>query len=417
MADENEALLEEIKALRQQVQMLQSREQTLVERVHSLEAQNEAQVHADQEIIQQERLRALEEMAQGVAHNFNNVLVGVLGYAQIIELQCNDEKILECAAKISDNALRAKDLVQKLNQSVREAGSQPLDRVTTLHTIVREAIKATQPQWQESAIARDVKIEIEEVLEDVPPIKGNPVELHHVLSHLITNAADALPDGGIITISTQTTKGQVALCVRDDGVGMDAETQKRIFEPFFTTKQDVGSGLGLSMAYRTVSRWGGRLDVKSSPQKGSSFTLFLPVWDEGSSNLVDSDEPRPARILVVDDEEAVFDVLKTALAEYDLTPFEEAERALGLFEVGFYDIALLDLKLPGMSGDELSVKLKEIEPGLVTVLMTGGDVLEEDDLMSAFDFHITKPFRFNELKGVVKQACEKRKITNDKRQM
>ena len=116
MADENEALLEEIKALRQQVQMLQSREQTLVERVHSLEAQNEAQVHADQEIIQQERLRALEEMAQGVAHNFNNVLVGVLGYAQIIELQCNDEKILECAAKISDNALRAKDLVQKLNQ-------------------------------------------------------------------------------------------------------------------------------------------------------------------------------------------------------------------------------------------------------------------------------------------------------------
>lgn len=415
MADENKALLEEIKALRQQVEMLQSREQTLIERVHNLEAQSEAQVHADQEIIQQERLRALEEMAQGVAHNFNNVLVGVLGYAQIIELQCKDEKILECAAKISDNALRAKDLVQKLNQSVREAGSQPLDRVTTLHTIVREAIKATQPQWQDGAAARDVKIEIAEALEDVPPIKGNPVELHHVLSHLITNASDALPDGGTITISTQTSKGQVALCVHDDGVGMDAETQKRIFEPFFTTKQDVGSGLGLSMAYRTVNRWGGRLDVKSSPQKGSSFTLLLPVWDEGASALVDSDEPRPARILVVDDEEAVFDVLKTALAEYDLTPFEEAERALGLFEVGFYDIALLDLKLPGMSGDELSIKLKEIEPDLVTVLMTGWDVLGEDDLTQAFDYHITKPFRFNELKDVVKQACEKRKIANGKR--
>jgi signal transduction histidine kinase/CheY-like chemotaxis protein len=415
MAEKKEDLLEEINALRQQVAQLQTREQTLVERVRSLEAQSEAQVLANQEIIQQERLCALEEMAQGVAHNFNNVLVGVLGYAQIIELQCKDEKILECAEKISSNALRAKELVQKLNRSVREAGSQPLDRVTTLHTIVREAVKATQPQWQGSATARGVKIDIQELLEDVPPIKGNPVELHHVLSHLITNASDALPNGGMITLSTKALEDQVAICVRDDGVGMDAETQKRIFEPFFTTKQDVGSGLGLSMAYRTVNRWGGRIEVKSTPDKGSAFTLWLPIWQEGLSENKRSDTPRPSRILVVDDEEAVFDVLKTALAEYDLMPFEEAERALGLFEVGFYDIALLDLKLPGMSGDALSLKLKEIEPNLITVLMTGWDVMGDDDVIKAFDFHITKPFRFNELKDVVKKACEKRQQINDKK--
>jgi signal transduction histidine kinase/CheY-like chemotaxis protein len=413
MAEENETLLEEITALRQQVAMLQLREQTLVERVRSLEAQSEAQVLANQEIIQQERLRALEEMAQGVAHNFNNVLVGVLGYAQIIELQCKDEKILECAEKISNNALRAKELVQKLNRSVREAGSQPLDRVTTLHTIVREAIKATQPQWQVSAETRGVKIDMQEQLEDVPPIKGNPVELHHVLSHLITNSADALPQGGRISISTKAIKDQVAICVQDNGVGMDAETQKRIFEPFFTTKQDVGSGLGLSMAYRTVNRWGGRIEVKSTPQKGSAFTLWLPIWQDNLSENKNSGESRPSRILVVDDEEAVFDVLKTALAEYDLTPFEEAERALGLFEVGFYDVALLDLKLPGMSGDALSLKLKEIEPNLVTILMTGWDVMGDDDVIKAFDYHITKPFRFNELKDVVKKACKKRQTANE----
>lgn len=413
MAEEKEDLIAEINTLRQQVVLLQTREQTLVERVRSLEAQSEAQVLANQEIIQQERLRALEEMAQGVAHNFNNVLVGVLGYAQIIELQCKDEKILECAEKISNNALRAKELVQKLNRSVREAGSQPLDRVTTLHTIVREAIKATQPQWQDSAAARGVKIDIQELLEEVPPIKGNPVELHHVLSHLITNASDALPNGGTITLSTKALKDQVAICVCDDGVGMDAETQKRIFEPFFTTKQDVGSGLGLSMAYRTVNRWGGRIEVKSTPEKGSAFTLWLPIWQDGLPENKNLDTPRPPRILVVDDEEAVFDVLKTALAEYDLTPFEEAERALGLFEVGFYDVALLDLKLPGMSGDVLSIKLKEIEPNLVTILMTGWDVMGDDDVIKAFDYHITKPFRFNELKGVVKKACEKRQQTNE----
>ncbi|MDA0709868.1 MAG: ATP-binding protein, partial [bacterium] len=358
---------------------------------------------------QQERLHALEEMAQGVAHNFNNVLVGVLGYAQIIELQSREEKTLECARKISDNALRAKDLVQKLNRSVREAGSQPLDRVTSLHTIVKEAIKATKPQWQDSALARGVTIEIGEELADVPPIKGNPVELHYVLTHLITNASDALPEGGKIEISTSKAGEHVAIRVSDDGIGMDAETQKRIFEPFFTTKQDVGSGLGLSMAYRTVNRWGGRIDVRSSPRKGSDFTLLLPIWQEGVSNPTNPDACRTNRIMVVDDEEAVFDVLKTALAEYDLTPFEEAERALGLFEVGFYDIALLDLKLPGMSGDDLSVKLKEIDPNLVTVLMTGWDVMGDDTMIEKFDFHITKPFRFNELKDIVKKACEKRK--------
>lgn len=411
MPDEKEVSLDVLAELRQQIETLQAREQTLVERVRSLEAQSEAQVRANQEIIQQERLRALEEMAQGVAHNFNNVLVGVLGYAQIIELQSSDEKILECAQKISNNALRAKELVQKLNKSVREAGSKPLDRVTTLHTIVREAIKATQPQWQESSKMHGVHIEIEEVLENVPPIKGNPVELHHVLSHLITNAVDALPEGGKITLSTQALKDHVAICVGDDGVGMDAETQKRIFEPFFTTKQDVGSGLGLSMAYRTVSSWGGRIDVKSAPQKGSVFTLCLPLWQDRAQDGT-SDEQRPARILVVDDEEAVFDVLKTALSDYDLTPFEEGERALGLFEVGFYDIALLDLKLPGMSGDELSKKLKEIDPKLITVLMTGWDVLEDDSVIDVFDFHITKPFRFNELKEMVKKACDKRAKNN-----
>lgn len=415
MADEKQTLLDEIEALREQVKMLQSREQTLVDRVRSLEAQNEAQVHADQEIIQQERLRALEEMAQGVAHNFNNVLVGVLGYAQIIELQCSDEKILECAQKISDNALRAKELVQKLNRSVREAGSQPLDRVTTLHTIVREAVKATQPQWQEGAKSRGIAIDIQEHLDIVPPIKGNPVELHHVLSHLITNAVDAMPEGGHIVISTRADNNLVAIGVQDDGVGMDAETQKRIFEPFFTTKQDVGSGLGLSMTYRTVNRWGGRVEVKSTPDKGSTFTIWLPTWQDGVTGQSDDGE-RMARILVVDDEEAVFDVLKTALAEYHLTPFEEAERALGLFEVGFYDIALIDLKLPGMSGDELSIKLKEVEPDLVTVLMTGWDVMEDDHVVAAFDYHIKKPFRFNELKAVVKKAYEKRQMIDAKKE-
>ena len=151
---------------------------------------------------------------------------------------------------------------------------------------MQEAIKATSAQWKDSAEARDVQISIVEDLEDVPPIKGNPLELHQVLVHLITNAVDAMPKGGEIAMSTRISGENVAICVRDQGVGMDVETHKRIFEPFFTTKQDVGSGLGLSMAYRAVTAWGGQIEVDSAIDKGSAFTVLLPVWEEETQSVV-----------------------------------------------------------------------------------------------------------------------------------
>lgn len=130
---------------------------------------------------------------------------------------------MENAGKIVENAMRARDLVLKLNMSVREAGELPLHRITTLHTIVKEAIKATQPQWKDSAESRGIVISIVEDLEALPPIKCNPIELHQVLVHLITNAIDAMPTGGEIVISTHVANGEVAIGVSDQGLGMDEE--------------------------------------------------------------------------------------------------------------------------------------------------------------------------------------------------
>ncbi|MDP6041146.1 MAG: ATP-binding protein [Candidatus Latescibacteria bacterium] len=405
MSESEKMLHTQIALLERQIDVLRTREKTLQERVRALEAQGTAQSQSDQEIIRLERQHALEEMAHGVAHNFNNVLVGVLGYAQIIEMQSEDPRAIENAGKIVENAMRARDLVQKLNLSVREAGELPLHRITRLHTIVKEAIKATQPQWKDSAEARGVVISIVEDQETVPPIKGNPLELHHVLVHLITNAIDAMPTGGEIAISTRVVNSKVAISVSDQGLGMDEEIRKRIFEPFFTTKQDVGSGLGLSMAYRAVTAWGGKIEVISAPDEGSTFTVCLPVWEESDPFPPESEpEIKRSRVLIVDDENAVQEILKETLSEYDLSIFLDAEGVLDAFEVDAYDVALIDLRLPGITGDELTREIRKADPNVVTVLMTGWEVLDNDDRLDLFDFRIQKPFRLNEIKKVVQKA-------------
>ncbi|MCZ6633356.1 MAG: ATP-binding protein [bacterium] len=275
-----EDLLQEIDSLKEQVEELVSHKGKLLKRVEELERMGDTRGKTDQEIIRLERLHALEEMAQRVAHNFNNILVGMLGYAQIIEMQSEDPNAVRHAKKIVESSLRAKDLVKRLNLSVRQVGEMPSYRVTSLNTIVQEAVRATRPQWQGEAGKKGILIEIVQDLDAVPPIRSSPVELHHVLVHLISNAADAMRKGGEILITTRLWGNLVTVAVKDQGVGMDAEVQKRIFEPFFTTKQDVGSGLGLSMAYRTVMGWNGRIEVESEPGQGSTFTVFLPVWQE-----------------------------------------------------------------------------------------------------------------------------------------
>ena len=285
-----------------------------------------------------------------------------------------------------------------------------MHRVTSLHTIVQEVVRATRPKWEEEAGKKGILIKIVQDLDVVPPIKSSPVELHHVLVYLVSNAVDAMRKGGEILITTRLLGDLVAVAVKDQGVGMGAEVQKRIFEPFFTTKQDVGSGLGLSMAYRKVMAWKGRIEVESELGQGSTFTVFLPVWkEEAQIETSQQVETSRGRVLVVDDEETVHEVLKESLKLFDLNLVSSGEDALEHFEAGQYDVALIDLKLPGVLGDEVAFKLKQIDPRLVTVLMTGWDVLEDDPRKELFDFFVKKPFRLAQMKELVSEAVASRK--------
>ena len=368
---------------------------SLRERVAKMEALEAERKQVEQRMIHLERMRALGEMGQGIAHNFNNLLVGVLGYAQVIQLIASDPEITDPADRIVASALRAKDLVSRLNRSLRGEGAEvgPLK----VNRVVQEAAEAARPRWKDGPEASGVSIELLTDLETVPSAGGTEGGLHEVVIDLLFNAVDALPEGGTIEVATKAVGEEVWLEVRDTGVGMDEDTKKQMFDPFFTSKADVGSGLGLSAVHGIVTRWGGSIDVETAPGKGSTFTVRLPVWT-GPKAVEEKVVPKAPRkrgrkVLTVDDELEVRYLVRTLLSEdHTVEEASDGKEALERFRPGQYDVVLIDLGMPGMPGDELAREIREVDPKVATVLVTGWELEKGDERAEALDFQLRKPF-------------------------
>ena len=240
----------------------------------------------EQGTIAVERLRALEGMAHGIAHNFNNILAGIFGYAELIRRDSADAGISSKIEQVIAGANRAKELVQCLRKAMRGIQHEALQPVD-LNDVVREVVQATRPRWHHEAAAGDREIGLMTELEEVPPVRGTHPGLYDMIVNLIFNAVEALPQGGRISVSTSRRTGHgeaVVLRVSDTGKGMSDTTLARMFEPFFTTKKDVGSGLGLFTVYGTITRWGGTVDARSGPEIGTTLTITLPVWAQSGDD-------------------------------------------------------------------------------------------------------------------------------------
>ena len=205
---------------------------------------------------------------------------------------------------------------------------------------------------------------------------------------------------------------RVEVVFADTGTGMDEATRLRIFEPFFTTKMDIGTGLGLSTVYSTVTRWEGRIEVDSSPGEGATFTLHFPVWadavveEEGRETAV---QPiRRGKVLIVDDDESICRLLARLLEErHEVEVVGDGRQALDLFAPGKYDAVMIDLGMSGMSGEELLKRMQEIDSLVAAVLITGWALPETDVRVIAFDFRLEKPFGdLDEVEDVVVRAIE-----------
>jgi signal transduction histidine kinase/ActR/RegA family two-component response regulator len=368
---------------------------------------------SQQRIIQTERLRALGDMAGGVAHGFNNVLAVIVGRAQLLLRQVEDMDLrrqLEIIEQVAQDGART---VRRIQEFARMRRTRPFQRVD-LSELAREAVDAARPRWGEEAQARGRAYDVRLELGSVPPVVGDPGELRESLLNVFVNALDAMPHGGRLTVSTRVERDQVVCAIEDEGTGMTEEVRQRCFEPFFTTKAEHGTGLGLSIAYGIVTRHGGDIDAWSRPGEGSRFVVRLPAVEDSTGRAARAAPApgRPARILVAEDEPAVRGVLVDLLAArgHEVVACGDGAAALERLEDGRFDLALLDLSMPGLSGWDVAERARRSHPDLPIALITGwGDDIDAAEAgVRGIDHVVAKPFDLDDIGTLVERALARR---------
>jgi PAS domain S-box-containing protein len=228
-------------------------------------------------LLQMEKLRALGEMAAGVAHNFNNILTTILGHTQLLLAFPSDTAAMHEGLAIIEKATRdAAQMVQRIQTFAR--GNPAAEcHLTDLVQVIKEAVETTRPVWKQQAEGQGRSIEMTLEFEPIPMVSCRAAELREVLTNLILNAVDAMPSGGSLTIRTSQQGGFACIAVSDTGVGMPEDMQQRIFDPFFTTKKEKGTGLGLSVSHTLIKGHGGDIAVLSTPGSGTTFVVTLPA--------------------------------------------------------------------------------------------------------------------------------------------
>jgi PAS domain S-box-containing protein len=366
----------------------------------------------EEQLLQAEKLRAVGEMASGVAHDFNNALAAILGNAQLLLYTAKDEEIKETLRTIEKVAKDSAQTVRRLQDFTRKSVHKELFKLD-INTIIKDAIEMTKPKWKDEVQGRGIHIEMVSDFEEIPPVVGNASELREVITNMIFNAIEALPEGGKIEIRTFSRKDKVTIQISDTGIGMSEEVRKKAFEPFFTTKPFTNTGLGLSMSYGIIRRIGGEIELESKVGRGTTFTILLPVGGEGKEEWVVSSlirKGKEARILVIDDEESVRNVLSRILCQVNhrVTVAKDGGEGLQLFREKEFDMVLTDLGMPGMSGWEVCKAIKEMSSCIPVGMITGWgmelDQTKKEE--SGIDFVISKPFDFNLILKVVDETME-----------
>jgi PAS domain S-box-containing protein len=368
---------------------------------------------------QADKLRALGQLASGIAHNFNNSLAAVIGYTQLALPRVKEptaEKYLRVVEKSAKDAAR---MVERIQNFARERTHKDDLIPVRIADIARDAIDITRPRWRDDAEALGIKYQVKLALqtdEDLT-IRGEPSELREVFVNVILNALDAMAIGGTITITISILTEQPTVSVRftDTGVGMTQEIEQRIFEPFFTTKGVSGLGMGLSESYRIIERHGGRIEVESEPLQGSSFTILLPHLKSEDCDLEAAAEGSSVvgRVLVVDDEESVRGVLAEMLEGegHQVSIASSGEEALRILDSDEFDIVFTDLSMPRTDGVTLAAEIKSRKPNTKVVLMSGygGEkAYERAGRNNCIDASLSKPFDVDDISRIARVLLKER---------
>jgi len=383
-----------------------------------------------QELLHSQKMEAVGTMAGGIAHDFNNLLTAIIGYSEMAVASCEEESRLRVdIQEINRTAKRAAWLTKRLlsfsrKQEIDLAPVDPSAMIVDLEELLRRLVPG------------DIEV-VSEIDAGLGRVEADASQIEQVIVNLVTNARDAMPDGGRITLAAtcvtldeEACRGVagakpgrwVRLTVSDTGRGMDREVQKRIFEPFYTTKEaGRGTGLGLSVAYGIVANHRGWISVRSEPGVGSEFSVYLPAIDAararggGSRVREGGSSGGGMSVLLVDDREEVRAVVERGLASGGYlvracASVAEAEAALSE-ENARFDVLLSDVVLPDGNGLDLAAAMRARNPGVGVLLMSGhaDGKLDRSAIREKGCSFIGKPFEIRDLLQVLHEATSGRK--------
>jgi nitrogen-specific signal transduction histidine kinase/ActR/RegA family two-component response regulator len=372
-----------------------------------------------QMVVQQERLRALGQMASGIAHDVNNALSPVIAYSEILLMTLPDwpgesRRYLEMIQRSGEDIAQ---IVARMREFYRRrSGSEPLELVD-LNQTIQQVIELTRPRWRDMSQRDGISIEIQPELErPLPLLLSDSSELREALINLVFNAVDALPHGGAITLVTRSSNGSLpgkdGACqrllqveVKDNGTGMDEKTRRHCLEPFFSTKSlSGGTGLGLAMVYGMMQRHEGKIEIDSAPGRGTSILLTFPVQEKALPAVPDlpphNRSKHSLNVLCIDDDEPIRHLLEDCLVHFDhrVTTACDGKQGLDLFRAAKlrkepFEAVITDLGMPIMDGHQLARAIKAESPHTPIIMMTGwGAMIKEDEVaMPEVDALLGKP--------------------------
>jgi signal transduction histidine kinase/CheY-like chemotaxis protein len=367
----------------------------------------------ERDLARAQRMEALGKLAGGLAHDFNNMLTGIIGHAELVTLKAANDPVLKRHAQlILGTSERAAELTRQLLAFSRKR--EPFVATVGLNQLVRNVVAILEGSV-------DPRIQVQAELGAEPDwVEGDAASLESAILNLAINGRDAMPDGGTLSIQTVHENGSVRVDVSDTGTGIASGVIDKIFEPYFTTKAlGKGTGLGLAAVYGTTQEHGGTIEVESHEGKGTRFILRLPRAPgppPHKSSKSDAHAETGAialRVLAVDDEPAVLESVSGMLSEMGHTVLpapsaSEAFRILSSTEA--VDVVLLDLVMPGLPARAMLERIRDLRPG-VPILLTSGyseELMKETPPLDARSGFLRKPYRRAELAQALSDALQKR---------
>jgi PAS domain S-box-containing protein len=355
-------------------------------------------------ILQSEKLAALGTMAGGVSHDFNNLLMSILGHIQLILPQIQDEEIVRRLKSIEKAVHDGSNTVRRLQRFTdRQRDPNALTPVVDLDEAVKDVIELTRPRWKNVMERLGRRIEIRRDIMENSLAAINASDLREALTNLLLNAIDAMPQGGTISFRSYRQEEHLYLEVSDTGIGMRKEICERIFDPFFTTKGIGNSGLGLSVSWSLVGRYGGDIQVNSAPGEGTTFLIRLLRAEsfKGPAVKKNKEPVNSYRLMLVEDDPEILTLLRDMLRlkGHRVVALSDGQKALELIDTSNFDLVVTDLGMPLISGWEIARRAKAKNPSLPVVMITGwGGQYEETDLLRrGVDLMLCKPLSWDKL--------------------